>query len=132
MSMEFSPYSREYMSRETAQTLKILGHPDRIALLTELLRRGPLTTSELAVAMSLKQPDLSGHLTKLTEHGVIYRAGRQRSPHELVQPLAIVSALWGASELAQLRYNDPDAARLAREMLKTQLSLRDGRQSRRR
>lgn len=120
------------MSRETAQMLRILGHPDRIALLTELLREGPLTTSELAATVSRTQPDVSGHLTKLTEHGVIHRAGRQRSPHELVQPLALVSVLWGASELAKLRYNDPDAARLAREMLKAQMAMRDSRQARRR
>lgn len=117
------------MARETAQTLKVLGHPDRVAILVELLRDGPLTTSQLAGAIALGQPDVSAHLGKLSERGVIRRSGRQRSPYELVQPVAITSALWGASELARLRYNDADAARLARELMKIQLSFRGAREA---
>jgi len=117
------------MARETAKTLKILGHPDRVAIVMQLLRDGPLSTSQLAEALVLRQPDASAHLTKLTERGVIYRTGNQHSPHELVQPAAIISALWGASELARLRFNDAQTSQLARELLKLQLTLRDGRQA---
>lgn len=114
------------MARETAQTLKVLGHPDRLAILVELLRRGAASTSDLAEAIGLAQPDASAHLSKLTERGMIRREGRQRSPHELVQPVAVTAVLWGASELAHLRYNDADASLLAREMLNIQMTLRRG------
>ena len=128
--MEFSPYLAAYMARETAQTLKILGHPDRVAILVQLLRNGPLTTTQLARGVALPQTYVSAHLTKLTERGVIHRPGNQHTPHELVLPAALVSALWGASQMAGLRYNDTEAIQLARELLKLQMTTRAGRQAR--
>ena len=121
--MEFSPYLAAYMARETAQTLKILGHPDRVAILMQLLRNGPMTTTQLSGG-ALRQTSVSAHLTKLTERGVIQRPGNQHTPHELVQPAAVASALWGASEMAGLRYSDAEAIQLARELLKFQMTTR--------
>lgn len=111
------------MSAETAATLRAVGHADRVWILLELLRQGPATTSDLASRSRLSQPDLSAHLSRLTERGLIRRPGNQRTPHELVDDRATVELLRAAAGITAGRYNDAEADQLAQELARRRLKL---------
>src|SRR5437016_1604455 len=104
------------MSAETAATLKVIGHPHRVWVLLELLRHGPARAGELTARSSLDQADLSLHLRKLAERGLIRRRGNQQTAYELVDEHATVELLRGAAALTAGRFNDPDAKQLARDL----------------
>lgn len=55
-----------------ARTLKLLGHLDRLRILS-LLQRGELTVSELVSVMELSQPRVTQYVTSLEEAGIIDR-----------------------------------------------------------
>jgi DNA-binding HxlR family transcriptional regulator len=106
------------MWQETAATLRVVGHPDRIWVLLELLRHGPARTGALVARTPLAQPDLSAHLRKLAERGLIGQPGNQQTPYALLDEHATVDLLRAAAEVTATRYNDPSAGALAHELRK--------------
>lgn len=81
-------------------------------------RQGPARAGELTRRSPLNQADLSLHLRKLAERGLIRRPGNQQTPYEIVDEHATVDLLRAAAEPTGARYNDSDAAALVRELRK--------------
>lgn len=52
------------------QTLAALGEPSRLRIV-ELLRDGPRSVGEIAVALEIRQPQASKHLRVLSDAGVL-------------------------------------------------------------
>ncbi len=50
--------------------LRILGHPTRIEIIL-LLRHGPTSVSDIAIALECSQPDISKHLRILLNMGLV-------------------------------------------------------------
>src|SRR5438270_11934335 len=70
-----------------AALLRELADPIRLRVLDRLAMDGPATVSRLAAEMQLGMPNLSNHLRRLREAGLVTvrRAGRQ-AVYELVDP----------------------------------------------
>jgi DNA-binding transcriptional ArsR family regulator len=56
---------------EIAQLLKALGHPARIAIVEELLRKKTCICGDLVLTLPLAQATISQHLKALKEAGII-------------------------------------------------------------
>lgn len=78
--------SRVIVSRELADLLKLLAHPDRLRLIAEL-RAGERDVTSIATALDLPATRISQHLALLRAHRLVEerRAGRTHFYH-LVQP----------------------------------------------
>jgi DNA-binding transcriptional ArsR family regulator len=78
--------SRLIVSRELADLLKLLAHPDRLRLIAEL-RSGEQDVSSIAATLDLPATRVSQHLALLRAHRLVEerRAGRTHFYH-LVQP----------------------------------------------
>ncbi len=78
--------SRLIVSRELADLLKLLAHPDRLRLIAEL-RLGERDVTSIAAALDLPATRISQHLALLRAHRLVEerRAGRTHFYH-LVQP----------------------------------------------
>lgn len=74
------------MSRELADLLKVLAHPDRVRLVEEL-GRGEKDVTAIAHALDLPATRVSQHLAALRAHRLVRdrRAGRQHF-YRLTQP----------------------------------------------
>src|SRR4051794_16012654 len=78
--------------------LALLGHPDRLRLLLDLLEE-PRTQKELSRRLDIPQPSVSKHLYALARDGVIEQQGsartawRVRLPDEVQQVLLAAQAL---------------------------------------
>lgn len=70
--------SRVIVSRELADFLKVLAHPDRVRLVEEL-RRGEKDVNSIADALALPATRVSQHLAPLRAHRLVEdrREGRQ-------------------------------------------------------
>ena len=53
-----------------ADTIKLLGHPDRLKIV-EVLEEGEATVSSIQEALDIPQAIVSQHLAKLKGHGVV-------------------------------------------------------------
>jgi DNA-binding transcriptional ArsR family regulator len=69
-----------------ADTIRVLGHPDRIKIV-EVLEERDATVSEIQDAVELSQPIVSQHLARLRAHGIVAstRDG-QHVTYSLVEP----------------------------------------------
>ncbi|MFN3989883.1 MAG: ArsR/SmtB family transcription factor [Erythrobacter sp.] len=88
--------SQAIVSRELADLLKLLAHPDRLRLIAEL-RRGEQDVTSLAAALALPTTRISQHLALLRAQRLVEerRAGRTHF-YRLVHPMLaawIVEAL---------------------------------------
>ncbi|MFL0672124.1 MAG: ArsR/SmtB family transcription factor [Erythrobacter sp.] len=88
--------SQIIVSRELADLLKLLAHPDRLRLIAQL-RSGEQDVSSIAAALALPATRVSQHLALLRAHRLVEerRAGRTHFYHLVHQALAgwIVEAL---------------------------------------
>jgi ArsR family transcriptional regulator, zinc-responsive transcriptional repressor len=69
-----------------ADTIRVLGHPDRIKIV-EVLEGGDATVTEIQDEVGLSQPIASQHLARLRAHGIVEstRDG-QHVVYSLVEP----------------------------------------------
>ncbi|MEI4618515.1 metalloregulator ArsR/SmtB family transcription factor [Bacillus cereus] len=63
MSKSFNMDSYDY--EQSADILRVLGHPIRLEIMHMLIRKGPLNVSELWREVELPQSTVSQHLNKL-------------------------------------------------------------------
>lgn len=57
--------------REWAEFLKSLANPIRLCLLEKLIEDGPSNVSQIGSCMEVSQPNLSQHLRKLRDQGIV-------------------------------------------------------------
>ena len=75
----------ELLSR-AAQTIRVLGHPDRIKI-AEVLEAGDATVTEIQEEVELGQAIVSQHLARLRAHGIVAsRRDGQNVVYSLVEP----------------------------------------------
>ena len=56
--------------RRAADTIRVLGHPDRLKIV-EVLERTPRTVTDIQEALGLEQAIVSQHLARLRGHGIV-------------------------------------------------------------
>ena len=95
--------SRIMVSRELAELLKLLAHPDRLRLIEEL-RLGERDVSGIAAALDLPPTRISQHLAQLRSQRVVEdrRAGRNHY-YRLTHP-GIAAWIVEALEFVEVRH----------------------------
>jgi DNA-binding transcriptional ArsR family regulator len=94
--------SRLIVSRELADLLKLLAHPDRLRLIEEL-RQGEKDVSGIAAALDLPPTRVSQHLASLRAHRLVEDRREGRNHHyRLTQP-AIAAWILEALEFLDIR-----------------------------
>lgn len=79
-----------------APILRVLGHPDRLRIVDELMRGDP-AVGELAGRLDLPANAVSQHLNLLAAHGVVARRRQGRQVHyQVVHPAAksLLQCMW--------------------------------------
>jgi len=56
--------------RRAADTIRVLGHPDRLKIV-EVLERAPHTVTDIQDVLGLEQAIVSQHLARLRGHGIV-------------------------------------------------------------
>lgn len=71
---------------QAAQTIRVLGHPERIKI-AEVLEAGDATVTEIQDKVELPQATVSQHLARLRAHGIVSatREG-QNVVYSLIEP----------------------------------------------
>ncbi len=69
--MEFTDCCSESLLEESAQKLKVCGHPIRLKLLCMIERQEEPCVSELWVCLKQPQPVVSQHLAVLKDKGIV-------------------------------------------------------------
>ena len=69
--MEFEDCCSENLLQESAQKLKVCGHPIRLKLLCMIERQEEPCVSELWVCLQQPQPVVSQHLAVLKDKGIV-------------------------------------------------------------
>lgn len=71
---------------QAAQTIRVLGHPERIKI-AEVLEAGDATVTEIQDRVELPQATVSQHLARLRAHGIVTatREG-QNVVYSLIEP----------------------------------------------
>jgi len=69
--MEFTDCCSERLLEESAQKLKVCGHPIRLKLLCMIERQEEPCVSELWVCLKQPQPVVSQHLAVLKDKGIV-------------------------------------------------------------
>jgi predicted ArsR family transcriptional regulator len=87
-----------------AEAVKVLAHPLRSRIVTQLRRSGPLTATALAGLLGTNSGATSYHLRRLESVGLVADTGKGKGK-ERVWQAAVESHSWTPSELA----NDEDA-----------------------
>lgn len=64
--------------RRAADTIRVLGHPERLKIV-EVLERAPHTVTEIQDVLDLEQAIVSQHLARLRGHGIV--AARREGVH---------------------------------------------------
>lgn len=98
------PDPTEHHIHLTSESLRVLAHPLRARLLSELRREGPATATELAAALSTNTGATSYHLRKLAEVDLVTEVGGQPG-RQRRWAAAQESHGWTDSDLP----DDPDA-----------------------
>lgn len=62
--------TRQQLVELYAQVCRALSDPKRLLIL-EVLRDGPMTVGDIAIALDLSQPNVSQHLAVLRERGIV-------------------------------------------------------------
>ncbi len=94
--------SRLIVSKELADFLKLLAHPDRVRLIEEL-RQGEKNVTAIAAALDLPATRVSQHLASLRAHRLVEDRRDGRNHHyRLTQP-AIAAWILEAIEFLEAR-----------------------------
>jgi DNA-binding transcriptional ArsR family regulator len=105
--------SRIVVSRELAELLKLLAHPDRLRMIEEL-RHGEKDVTSIAAALDLPSTRISQHLAPLRAHRLVEdrREGRNHF-YRLTQP-AIAAWIVEALEFLDVRSRLDENAHIER------------------
>ncbi|MEE4289950.1 MAG: metalloregulator ArsR/SmtB family transcription factor [Erythrobacter sp.] len=105
--------SRLIVSKELAELLKLLAHPDRLRLIEEL-RLGEKDVTGIAAALDLPPTRISQHLASLRAHRLVEERREGRSHfYRLTQP-AIAAWILEALEFLEIRSPLDDGAHIHR------------------
>ncbi len=87
-----------------AETAALIGDPTRAAMLTSLMDGRALTASELAGAAGITAQTASGHLSRLTESGLLAMQRQGRHRYHRLASAAVAQMLEGIMAVAADQY----------------------------
>ena len=108
------PAGREAIYRLQAEMCRVLGHPERLAII-DLLKPGELPASELRRRMAIGKVNLSRHLKALKQVGLVEARARGREALYRLAFCEIGAACSAIREVLALRLHH--SARLAASFL---------------
>jgi DNA-binding transcriptional ArsR family regulator len=86
---------------------KALSHPARRRII-EMLRKGPMTSGDIAAAFDMSWPTITGHLTALKEAGLVAAEREGTSQRYRLDISAVEEALAFLMDLTGARPKDTD------------------------
>lgn len=66
-----STHEHQQQMREAADLLKAMANPVRLCLLNKIVEEGPTNVKSIGACMDVSQPNLSQHLRKLKDQGIV-------------------------------------------------------------
>ena len=95
--------SRIIVSRELAELLKLLAHPDRLRLIEEL-RLGERDVSSIAAALDLPATRVSQHLAPMRAHRIVADRREGRNPFYRLTHPGLAAWIVAALEFVEVRH----------------------------
>lgn len=95
--------SRIIVSRELAELLKLLAHPDRLRLIEEL-RLGERDVGGIALALDLPATRISQHLAQLRSHRIVEDRREGRNHYYRLTHPGIAAWIVEALEFVEVRH----------------------------